>query len=105
MRWKQPLRTPAVRHAASDPRILMTSTKTSDVPGVVSDAIVSGLFVVRLYDGFDYCWMDVSEPVSRNEAERIWKEKTDDGKRNTKYDDIDYYAIFPADTRMLFASR
>ncbi len=61
------------------------------------------LFVVRLYDGFDHEWMDVSEPVSRNEAEKILNEKTEGGKKNTKFDDIDYYTIFPADTTMYFS--
>jgi hypothetical protein len=63
-------------------------------------AQTKSLFVVRHYDGFDNKWMDVSEPVSKDEAQRLWNEKTDDGKRNAKYDDIDYYAIFPADTVM-----
>lgn len=59
-------------------------------------------YIVRLYDGFDYKWMDISEPVSYAEAERIWNEKTKDGTKNTQYDDIDYYKIFPADTAMLY---
>jgi hypothetical protein len=62
-------------------------------------------FIVRLYDGFDYEWMDVSEPVSREEADRIWNEKTKNGTYKTKYDDIDYYKIFPADTQMLYRVR
>lgn len=61
------------------------------------------LYVVRLYDGFDNIWMDVSKPTSREEAEKIWNEKTENGKKNTKFDDIDYYAIYPADTEMLFS--
>ncbi len=61
------------------------------------------LFVVRLYDGFDNEWMDVSSPVSKEEAEKILAEKTDNGKKNTTFDDIDYYCIFPADTTMLFS--
>lgn len=59
-------------------------------------------YVVRLYDGFDGYWIDVSKPVSEKEAKRIWNEKTDDGSNMTKYSDIDYYEIFPADTKMLF---
>lgn len=61
------------------------------------------LYVVRLYDGFDRLWMDVSDPVSYDEAERIWNEKTDDGTKMTSYDDIDYYRVFPADTKMLYS--
>ncbi len=63
----------------------------------------SKFYVVRLYDGFDNMWMDVSKPVSKDEAQRIWDEKTDGGTRNTSYDDIDYYHIYPADTVMHFS--
>jgi NDP-sugar pyrophosphorylase family protein len=61
------------------------------------------LFVVRLYDGFDHIWMDISKPVSKEEAERILVEKTDNGTKKSTYDDIEYYAIFPADTTMLYS--
>ena len=60
------------------------------------------LFIVRLYDGFDYVWIDVSGAVTKQEADRIYNEKTDNGKHKTKYEDIDYYCIFPADTVMHF---
>lgn len=59
-------------------------------------------FIVRLYDGFDNVWTDISRPVSEDEANRIWNEKTANGTRASKFSDIDYYAIFPADTKMLF---
>ena len=62
-------------------------------------------YIVRLYDGFDYEWIDVSEPVTYREAERLWNEKTDNGTKKTKYDDIDYYKIFPADTTMTHRPR
>ena len=61
-------------------------------------------FVVRLYDGFDNEWMDVSGKLSKEEADKIWNEHTENGAKNTKFDDIDYYAIFPAFTKMLFSS-
>jgi hypothetical protein len=60
-------------------------------------------FIVRLYDGFDNQWMDISKPVSKEEAQKIWAENTNGGTKNTKYSDIDYYAIFPADTKMLYS--
>jgi len=60
------------------------------------------LYVVRLYDGFDNEWIDVSEAVSKDGADRIWNEKTKNGTEKTKFDDIDYYRIFPADTVMFF---
>ena len=34
-------------------------------------------------------------------AERILADKTNGGKQSTRYADIDYFKIFPADTRML----
>lgn len=60
------------------------------------------LFVVRVYDGFDNQWMDACQPVCREEADRIWNEKTKNGTKNTKFADIDYYKVFPAHTRMVF---
>ena len=62
------------------------------------------LYVVRLYDGFDSIWMDVSEAVSKDEADRIWRDKTKNGTEYTSFSDIDYYRIFPADTVMLFSA-
>lgn len=62
------------------------------------------LYRVRFYDGFDNIWMDVSKPVPLEEAERLWREYTDDGKVKASFDDIDYYRIFPADTVMHFSS-
>jgi hypothetical protein len=61
------------------------------------------LFVVRLFDGMDFKWMDVSDPVPKDEARKIWTQKTEDGAKSASYFDIDYYAIFPADTKMVFA--
>jgi NDP-sugar pyrophosphorylase family protein len=61
-----------------------------------------GLFVVRLYDGFDRYWIDIGSPCNYEEAFAIWNEKTKNGTERTTYQDIDYYDIFPANTRMLF---
>jgi len=61
------------------------------------------LFIVRLYDGFDHEWMDVSDPMSYEEAKRVWDKKTDDGTHHITFDQIDYYEIFPADTIMHFS--
>ena len=61
------------------------------------------LYVVRLYDDFDNEWIDVSKPVSYEEAQKIWNERTDNGEKGTNFDDIDYYKIFPADTVMYFS--
>lgn len=59
-------------------------------------------FIVRVYDGFDNAWADVTGPVSKGEADRVWKENTGNGSHHTKFEDIDYYAIFPSNTRMVF---
>ena len=61
-------------------------------------------YVVRVWDGFDGVWTDVTEPVSKADADRVWNEKTNNGTRATSFDDISYYAIFPANTRMRFVS-
>lgn len=62
------------------------------------------LYVVRLYDGFDNMWLDVSGPLPYDKAKEIWLEKTNNGTKFTKFNDIDYYKIFPADTRMMYSS-
>jgi hypothetical protein len=62
-------------------------------------------FTVRVWDGMDGCWCDVVTNVDLGFALRTWCERTKDGIKNTKYADIDYYAIFPADTKMLWDGR
>jgi hypothetical protein len=61
------------------------------------------LYVVRLYDGFDNQWMDVSDPVCYTEARKVWDEKTKKGTEKVSFEDIDYFKIFPADTKMICA--
>lgn len=60
-------------------------------------------FIVRLYDGFDNQWIDVSDILSWEDAKAFWDEKTENGTKKTKYSDIDYYDIFSANTTMLYA--
>jgi len=59
-------------------------------------------FIVRVWDGMDGCWTDCTGDVDRDEAWRVWDERTEHGTRATKYADIDYYAIFPGGTQMLW---
>ncbi len=59
-------------------------------------------FIVRQWDGMDGCWTDCTGAVSRDEALRDWAERTLNGVRNVSYSEIDYYAIFPGDTHMLW---
>ena len=65
--------------------------------------IINGTFIVRLYDGFDNEWIDVSKPLSYEEALEIWSKKTNGGTEKTTYNNIDYYAIFSEDTTMLYS--
>ena len=62
------------------------------------------LYVVRLYDGFDNEWIDLCRPCPKAEAEALWSEKTKGGTEKTRYEDIDYFAIFSADTKMTYSS-
>ena len=63
----------------------------------------SGRYIVRLYDMFDgwlSAWPD-NNGVTWGEAVAYWAKHTNNGTRNTRYDDGDYWDIFPAGTRML----
>jgi hypothetical protein len=66
-------------------------------------AQTDGLFVVRLWDGMDGIWLDITGPLTHPEAYRIWLEKTANGTAKIRYEDIDYYAVLPADTEMLYS--
>ena len=97
-------------HVSDDEKELEILCKTIEaIPGVERvDAIEpepeeEKLFVVRLYDGFDNQWMDVTKPIPKAEAEKDWNERTKNGTEKTNYGDIDYYKIYPAGTRMLYS--
>jgi len=63
-------------------------------------------FMVRVWDGMDGCWTDCSdEPVDAVTALTYWAEKTSDGTKATSFNDIDYYRIFPGDTRVIWSGR
>ena len=65
---------------------------------------MKGLFIVRLYDSENNEWIDLTPPVSETEASKVWIAKTKDATQYTKYEDGDYYGIFPANSDMFFAS-
>ena len=65
---------------------------------------LSGLYIVRLFDGFDLLWIDIGKPASWDEALALWNTKTNGGTEATRFGDIDYYDIFPAHTRMMLRS-
>jgi hypothetical protein len=57
-------------------------------------------YVVRGWDGMDGCWTDCTGEVGREEALRVWAERTDGGTHRIGYAEIDYYRIFPGGARM-----
>lgn len=57
--------------------------------------------IVRLWDMLDG-WIDITEPISEEEALRLWNEKTGGGTHHTQYGRGDYYCIFDADTKMIY---
>ena len=59
-------------------------------------------FIVRVWDGMDGCWTDCTRAVSHDEALRYWAARTDGGAHHVSYAEIDYYAIFPGGTHMLW---
>jgi hypothetical protein len=65
------------------------------------------LWIVRLYDGFDNEWMDVSDPMPEAAAKQLAGDKNENahGKRDAGYDNIDYYRAFEADTTMVFSRK
>jgi len=63
----------------------------------------SKLRIVRLYDGLEHRWIDITGPVSEEEAKRVWNKETRNGTEKTNFSHIDYYRIFPADTKMAFS--
>lgn len=67
------------------------------------DLTTSKSFTLRVWDGMDGVWCDVVSNVDLAFALREWCKQTENGTKHTKYDDIDYYKIFPANTHMLFS--
>jgi len=64
------------------------------------DYPVEGKVILRLYDWLDG-WVDTTGEIQRDEAVRLWNERTYNGTRMACYEHGDYFAIFPAGTRML----
>jgi hypothetical protein len=61
------------------------------------------LYTVRLYDGFDHNWIDIEAGIPYEDARLAWNEYTKGGTEKTRYEDIDYFDIFEADTKMVFS--
>lgn len=62
----------------------------------------SGTFTVRLWDGMDGCWCDLPQAtnVTSEMALTVWSERTSKGTEKVSFNEIDYFRIFPANTRM-----
>lgn len=73
------------------------------VMGTPIDFTKHKIFVVRVWDGMDGCWTDCTRNDLRaDEALHVWAERTGGGVHHISYAEIDYYAIFPGGTRMLW---
>ncbi len=61
-----------------------------------------GRFILRQWDGMDGCWSDCheAEDVDGEIALLAWMERTEQGSKRVSFHEIDYYRIFPANTRM-----
>jgi hypothetical protein len=81
----------------------MTMTKEDALETAKCKDPTANLFIVRLYDGMDGEWMDVTEPLSAEEAMAIWDRNTEGGTKKISYNEIDYYAIYPATVKMVFS--
>ena len=74
--------------------------------GCVADNCIRdrvGKFVVRVYDGMDNQWCDCTGPLSKDDAMAEWNRLTEKGTVKYHFDHIDYYRVFPADSRMLYS--
>lgn len=58
------------------------------------------MWQLRQWDGMDGTWTDIGPAQTPHEALKSWFRKTEGGEKNTKFDDIDYYRLFDAGTKM-----
>lgn len=98
---------PPVQETASGPQIEVPHEPLlalyCRVMGEVAEVFVKhASYVVRLWDGMDGCWIDCTVEVNRQEALRVWADRTEGGTCLVAYAEIDYYRIFPGGTRMLW---
>lgn len=56
--------------------------------------------VIRLYEGSEYAWTDVSARLTYEEAVKKWFAITKQGSEKTTFNDIDYYAIWESGARL-----
>ncbi len=59
------------------------------------------LYVVRMWESYEGYWFDLTRPVSKEEADKVYNDHTKNGTQyNVEEYNRDYCKIFPADTRM-----
>jgi len=75
-------------------RLVMAGSMESDL------FTANAKFTVRLWDGMDGCWCDCAKDVSKEEALKVWADRTKNGTEKVSFSEIDYYRIFPGGTRM-----
>ena len=62
-----------------------------------------GMWQLRQWDGMDGTWTDCGPARTPHEALKEWFRRTKGGEKNTSFNDIDYYRLFPATTVMAWS--
>ena len=68
------------------------------------DLKLDQLWQLRQWDGMDGTWTDIGGACTPREALLEWFRRTDSGEKNTSFQDIDYYRIFPTNTVMKWSN-
>ena len=68
----------------------------------ISNYRIDGTYAVRMYDKFDRQWFDVKTGLTLIAALTLWDKETYGGTRNTRYEDGQYFDIFPANKSIGF---
>lgn len=60
------------------------------------------LYQLRHYDCFDYYWIDIGPPGTKEQVQALYNKETKNGTEYTEYKHGAYFKIFPAATRMIY---
>ncbi len=91
---------PGARLALMKDRYLQVMGRDPNVDFDAADA----RFTLRLWDGMDGCWCDCVEGGA-HEVLAAWHQRTKDGTEKVSFNEIDYFRIFPQDSRMHWDGR
>lgn len=69
---------------------------------IVAEVHEEDRFQLRHYDCFDFYWIDIGPPGTKEEVQALYNKETKSGTQYTKYADGAYFSIFPANTRMIY---